>query len=430
MQGFNCSDNRDCFQGIGKYGMSFEPGNMNTRIGIDPTGGTDPFSANIVWSDLQNPLDAFSLHQVDAVAQSDTVTVFLYSAPTYPEVHTDIYVDDASLTVAGQGPAPTAAAATAAPGTPQATPPAGTGTYSVQSGDTLSAIALQYNLTLDQLLALNPNLARDTVLQVGQVLNVGGTSAPTTQATAGATEIPKPSPTPGAPTSGGPVTYTVKSGDTLSSIAAQFNLSLDQLLTYNSITKGTPLLVGQTLIVGAPAVTPTPSLKPTQAATLAPTPTASASTSVSTPLGLCLLAFDDVNGNGTRDSGEGLAAGVKFDVKSADGQSVAAYTSDGVKEPDCLTNLPDGRYSIEVTPPAGQSATTDTRWSLSLLSGTAVNIAFGSQSAPAAATATPSVQPTAVPAATASGNGSSSLTLLVGGAFVLLAVAALFLRRK
>jgi murein DD-endopeptidase MepM/ murein hydrolase activator NlpD len=226
----------------------------------------------------------------------------------------------------------------------------------------------------------------------------------------------------------------VKSGDTLSSIAAQFNLSLDQLLTDNSITKGTPLLVGQTLIVGAPAVTPTPVLNPTQAATLAPIPTVSASTSASTPLGLCLLAFDDVNGNGTRDSGEGLTAGVKFEVKSADGQSVATYTSDGVKEPDCLTNLPDGRYSIEVTPPDGQLATTDTRWSLSLLSSTAVNIAFGSQAAPAAATATPSAAPTAVPAATASGNGSSALTLLVGGAFVLLAMAALFLglrpRRK
>ena len=446
MQGFNCDDDRGCFGPAGEYGKSYEPGNMQTRIGIDPAGGTDPFSSNVVWSPYQNPLDAFSRHEVEAVAQGDAVTVFLWSSPTYPELHTNIYVDDASLISVGQGPAPTTAASTPASGTPQATLPAGTGTYSVQSGDTLSAIALQYNLTLDQLLALNPGLTRDSVLQVGQVLNVGGTPAPTTQATAGATETPKPSPTSGAPTAtatagaptatatpGGPTTYTVKSGDTLASITAQFNLSLDQLLAYNGITKDTPLLVGQTLIVSAPAVTPTPSLTPTQVTTLAvstPTPTPPPGIPAA---GLCLLAFDDANGSGTRDSGEGLVAGVKFEVKSADDKSVATYTSDGVKEPNCLTNLPDGRYSVEVTPPADQLATTDTRWSLSLLSGAAVNIVFGSQSTPTA-TVAPATAPTAIPAATAPGNGSSSFTLLVGGAFVLLAVAALFLglrpRRK
>ena len=48
-------------------------------------------------------------------------------------------------------------------------------TYTIVAGDTLSAIAQRYNLTLDQLLALNPTLTRESVIDIGQVINVAGT---------------------------------------------------------------------------------------------------------------------------------------------------------------------------------------------------------------------------------------------------------------
>ena len=64
------------------------------RLGIDPTGGTDPNSANIVWSQfyrdkgkmLNRPSPDPSNIDVSAVARSSTITVFLdvdhnYSAP-------------------------------------------------------------------------------------------------------------------------------------------------------------------------------------------------------------------------------------------------------------------------------------------------------------------------------------------------------------
>jgi len=80
------------------------------RVGIDPTGGTNPFSSSVVWSAYANPLDAYVQQAIEAVAQSDKVTVFVWSAPQYPEKYLETYVDSASLIVTGQGPAPTAAA--------------------------------------------------------------------------------------------------------------------------------------------------------------------------------------------------------------------------------------------------------------------------------------------------------------------------------
>ena len=383
-QAFNCSDDRGCFGGVGEVGKSYEPGFNALRVGIDPTGGTNAFSTSIVWSAFANPLDAFVQQSVEAVAQSASVTVFISSAPDYPEKHLDIYVDDASLIAVGQGEVPTAVPATpgtpaptATPSTPQPTStiPPNTGTYTVQSGDTLSAIAQTYNLTLDQLLALNPGLTRESILQVGQVINIGGTPQPATP-TAAPTATPEP--TTALTTTVAPTTTLVTS---------------TPVSTYTPAPNGTPALANS---------------------------------------GLCLSAFDDVDGSGTREPAEmAVIAGARFEVVDVQNQAVASYTSDGVENLHCLGNLPDGRYTISITPPAGHTATTDVKWSVSLLSGTSVNVNFGSRVAPIA-TATPAAE--AVPTAQAAAAATPApavrstgvpLGLLVGGALVLLAMAAL-----
>lgn len=51
----------------------------------------------------------------------------------------------------------------------------GGSTYTVVYGDTLSAIAARYGLTLAQLLALNPQITNPNQINVGQVINVSGT---------------------------------------------------------------------------------------------------------------------------------------------------------------------------------------------------------------------------------------------------------------
>ncbi|MBP7687056.1 MAG: LysM peptidoglycan-binding domain-containing protein [Thermoflexales bacterium] len=376
-QAFNCSNDLGCFGGVGEVGKSYEPGENSLRVGIDPTGGTNAFSPNIVWSGFANPLDAFVLQSVEAVAQGNTVTVFVWSAPQYSSKHVDIYVEDASLSALGQGAAPTAAATIGTPaptatlGTPQptATIPPNTGTYAVQAGDTLSAIAQAYNLTLEQLLALNPSLTRESVIQIGQVLNVGGTPQAAT---------PTPLPTTTDPAAATPTATAA---------------AITTLATSTPAPNGTPALANS---------------------------------------GLCLSAFEDTDGSGAREPAETtLVAGVRFDVIDAQNQTVATYTSDGVEPLHCLSNLPDGRYTINITPPAGQTATTDAKWLVSLLSSTSFTINYGSRIAPEpTATSADAPAPTAQAEAAATPAPAARTTgvplgLLIGGALILLAIAAL-----
>jgi LysM repeat protein len=70
-------------------------------------------------------------------------------------------------------------------------------------------------------------------------------------------------------------TYTVKSGDTPSAIAERLGVSVDELMSLNSITDPTQLEVGQVLrIPGARATSPTPGRTP---AASTPTPKATSS---------------------------------------------------------------------------------------------------------------------------------------------------------
>lgn len=85
---------------------SGDPSPMHFRIGIDPTGGTDPFSPEIVWSPEQNAYDDWHHFQVEAVAKNSTVTVWVYTYPDYRSQDNNVYLDDASLIIVA--PPPTA----------------------------------------------------------------------------------------------------------------------------------------------------------------------------------------------------------------------------------------------------------------------------------------------------------------------------------
>jgi len=64
--------------------------------------------------------------------------------------------------------------------------------------------------------------------------------------------------------------YTVQDGDSPSSIAAQFGVSVDELLSVNNITDPTDLHVGDELIIPGGAATAEPQSEPTSAPTTAP----------------------------------------------------------------------------------------------------------------------------------------------------------------
>lgn len=154
---------------------------INMRVGIDPTGGTSPTSPNIVWSGSANPFDAYQQFSVQAQAQGSTVTVFMYSRAEYPLKHSDVYWDDATLFVVGQGAAPPPPTATPPPpstgtGGDQPAPPSG-GVHVVQPGEYLSSIARQYGTTVQAIAAAN-NIVNLNLIRPGQQLIIPGASAP------------------------------------------------------------------------------------------------------------------------------------------------------------------------------------------------------------------------------------------------------------
>lgn len=109
-------------------------------------------------------------------------------------------------------------------------------TYVVQRGDTLYRIASMYGMSVDELIKIN-NLS-STSLSIGQVLNVKNNYY---------SDIPL-----GAKCYGSGykepsyLTYTVKSGDNLYSIAKKYNTSVDNLIELNSLTSNN-LTIGQVL---------------------------------------------------------------------------------------------------------------------------------------------------------------------------------------
>jgi hypothetical protein len=89
-------------------GMITEDGFMGRMIGIDPTGGTDPNSPNIVWSrELWKKKRVASEHlRISSVAQSDTITAFVRVKNPQPHGQDQIFIDVASLVVDPDQPPP------------------------------------------------------------------------------------------------------------------------------------------------------------------------------------------------------------------------------------------------------------------------------------------------------------------------------------
>lgn len=102
--------------------------------------------------------------------------------------------------------------------------------YIVARGDTLKGLATRFGVTVDSLLAWNPDIKNVNLIYEGQRLTVWVTS-----------ETPPPPPPSGQ-------TYYVKKGDTLRIIAAKFNTTVDTILKVNpKITNPNLIYVGQAI---------------------------------------------------------------------------------------------------------------------------------------------------------------------------------------
>ncbi|WP_407307643.1 LysM peptidoglycan-binding domain-containing protein [Acinetobacter sp.] len=120
--------------------------------------------------------------------------------------------------------------------------------YTVQSGDSLSAISAKYNLGIDYIANIN-GINRNTGLRVGQHLKLSGEAAPAVQSVNEIILDKAEKAVKGVK----PSVHVVKSGETLSSIARQHYLQLQYLADLNQIRNNSTVRVGQQLKIGLPA---------------------------------------------------------------------------------------------------------------------------------------------------------------------------------
>lgn len=108
--------------------------------------------------------------------------------------------------------------------------------YTIQTGDTISSLALRLGMDWRELAAIN-GLDAGSVLQIGQTMQV-----PASGVLAPSVEVPQ-----------GPVqTYTVQAGDTISTIAAYFGSDWQSIAALNQLSENSVLQIGQTVRVPDP----------------------------------------------------------------------------------------------------------------------------------------------------------------------------------
>ncbi|MDX1436319.1 MAG: LysM peptidoglycan-binding domain-containing protein [Anaerolineales bacterium] len=200
---------------------------------------------------------------------------------------------------------------------------------------------------------------------------------------------PLPTPTPGAD---GRIIYIVQDGDSVWVIAAKFNLDLAELYALNNLDPDNPLIVpGQGLLFGlaGPAdtnPTPAPALTPTSALpTEAPSPGAGV---------LCILVYDDINGDAFHQETEPSIGGAAISISARAGIFAETVETEAQVEPVpiCLEDLEEGSYAVSVAIPEGYNPTTQLTFDLPLMAGDESNIAFGAQMSSAAVEETPVVE--------------------------------------
>lgn len=307
---------------------SEDPGDVVLRVGIDPTGGTDGTSPDIIWSTSATfYYDAYRQYAIIATAENDAITVFIEATVGGPRANNYIYVDDAVLDVASETiflvddtptpetlnsptPAPTAEttatdesdpepSSTGSP-TAEPTPTPVTVTHVVQEGDTVSALALEYDTSIAAIGEANQLNPRNVIFvgqrlvvpisdleaQFAEVVSASATPTPTATATATATPVPTNTPTPtltptptDTPTpTPTPFTYQILPGDTLSSIGQRYGMTVAEIVELNGIFNQHNIDVGQILVLATrtpiPTATPLPTNTPTPTPVITGTPPA------------------------------------------------------------------------------------------------------------------------------------------------------------
>lgn len=181
----------------------------------------------------------------------------------------------------------------------------------------------------------------------------------------------------------GRILYTVVEGDSCLQVALLHGITLPQLRQLNTrLDENCTLLPGQQVVVGlaqpeAPTPGPAPTLPP---ATATPTP-------VSGTTEVCVLLFDDMNGDALRQETEFGIDGGAVSLTNLNGSYSETQNTSSAADPDtlepvrtCFLDVPQGEYNISVAVPDAYNPTMLLSYTFTVKAGDRASIDFGAQS--------------------------------------------------
>jgi LysM repeat protein len=217
---------------------------------------------------------------------------------------------------------------------------------------------------------------------------------------------PFPTPTAGPD---GRIIYIVQPGDTLWRVAAITGVPLEELRELNNLGVNDIIVPDQELLLGLGGPSqqqPTAGPPPTRTPVL-PTPTPSEGTGT-----LCVLLYEDRNGDAIRQEEEASIPGGAININNRRG--TVSLTEDTIAglEPQCFDELDQGDYNVSVAIPDGYNPTTSLNYPVTLRAGDETFLDFGAQ--PNSETIREAPAPV--------GEGKSPLLGILGGALLLVGV--------
>lgn len=205
------------------------------------------------------------------------------------------------------------------------------------------------------------------------------------------------------PDADGRIFYIVKGGDTCITVSLLNNVTVDQLRVLNDLDADCLLTENQRLLIATTVPQPTAGAQPSPTSAL-PSPTPFRGNGE-----VCVILFNDINGDAVAEEGETAIPDGAIDLSDRLGKvSLTGRTSGSIDEPTCFEELPEGDYNISLAVPDGYNPTTRMNYALQVRAGDNTKIDFGAQ-----------LGSKAVPTPVAEGGRSPLLGIL--GAVVVLA---------
>jgi murein DD-endopeptidase MepM/ murein hydrolase activator NlpD len=187
-------------------------------------------------------------------------------------------------------------------------------------------------------------------------------------------------PTPGPD---GRIIYVVQPGDSCLRVTLINGISMQTLRQLNNkLDENCTLIAGQELLIGlveSTGGTATPGPSPT------PLPPTASPTPFTGTTEICVLLFQDQNGDALRQETEPAVAGGAVSVTEINGEYSAAQDTVINPDPDayqgiCFSDVPEGSYNITVAIPDNYNPTMALTYKLNVNAGDRAFVDFGAQS--------------------------------------------------